>query len=98
MSNMLALDEREIVIDRAADRLAYIVLAFGLLLDVAYRSLARADASWDLLGLVVLSGLVSLAYRLRFGVRARPVLTVMVVAAVVGFIVAVAIALVRPNF
>jgi hypothetical protein len=94
---MVAFDEREIVIDRAADRLAYIVLAFGLLVDVAYRSFFRAEASWDLLGLIVLSGLVGLAYRLRFGVRARPVLTIMVVAALVGFTVAVAIALVRPS-
>jgi hypothetical protein len=92
----MALDEREIAIDRAADRIGYIVLAFGILLDVAYRSLARAEAGWDLLGLVVLSGIVSLGYRLRLGVRPRPVLTIAALAAVVGFIVAVGIAILRP--
>lgn len=96
MNRTMALDEREIAIDRAADRIGYIVLAFGILLDVAYRSFARAEAGWDLLGLVVLSGIVSLGYRLRLGVRPRPVLTIVAVAAVVGLIVAVGIAILRP--
>ena len=57
-------DEREISIDHAADRLAYLVLAFGVLAIVAYRGLVLDEASWDLLLLVVTTGFVGLGYRI----------------------------------
>ena len=47
------------------------MVSFGLLALVAYRSLARSEASWDLLGLVVLGGLVGTTYRLRQRVVSR---------------------------
>jgi len=64
MSHIVRRDERETGVDQAADRLAYLVLSFGLLAIVAYRSFADGAASWDLLGLVVLGGLVGTLYRL----------------------------------
>ena len=64
MKHLVLRDERETGVDRAADRLAYLVLSFGLLAIVAYRSFADGAASWDLLGLVVLGGLVGTLYRL----------------------------------
>jgi len=64
MKNLVLRDERETGVDQAADRLAYLVLSFGLLAIVAYRSFADGAASWDLLGLVVLGGLVGTLYRL----------------------------------
>ena len=51
MNHLVPRDEREQGIDRAADRLAYLVLSFGLLAIVAYRSVVDGAASWDLLGL-----------------------------------------------
>jgi hypothetical protein len=65
MNRLLVRDEREVNVDQAADRLSYLVLSFGLLVIVAYRSFAHGEAPWDLLGLVVLGGLVGSAYRLR---------------------------------
>jgi hypothetical protein len=65
MNPLMVRDEREISIDRAGDRLSYLVLSFGLLALVAYRSFVRGEASWDLLGLVVLGGLVGTAYRIQ---------------------------------
>jgi hypothetical protein len=62
--NVITRDEREMSIDRAADRLAYLVLAFGVLAIVAYRGLVLDEASWDLLLLVVATGFVGLAYRI----------------------------------
>ena len=56
-------DERESAIDAAADRVAYLVVSFGLLAVVAARSYVAHEASWDLLGLVVLGGLVGTAVR-----------------------------------
>ena len=65
MNRLMVRDERELRVDQAADRLSYLVLSFGLLAIVAYRSFARGEAPWDLLGLVVLGGLVGSAYRIR---------------------------------
>jgi FtsH-binding integral membrane protein len=65
MNPLVVRDEREISVDHAADRLSYLVLSFGLLVIVAYRSLAGGEAPWDLLGLVVLGGLVGTAYRVQ---------------------------------
>jgi hypothetical protein len=68
MKSPVLRDEREIRIDLAGDRLAYLVVSYGLLLSVAYRSFVRSDPAWDLLGLVVLGGIVGVAYRIRRGV------------------------------
>jgi len=60
-------DERQAQVDLVADRLAYLVVSYGLLAAVAYRSLNRGDAAWDLMGLVILGGLVGLSYRISKG-------------------------------
>lgn len=59
MDRLLVRDEREVSVDRAGDRLAYVVLSFGLLMVIAYRSFVEGVGSWELLGLVVLGGGVS---------------------------------------
>jgi hypothetical protein len=63
MNRWMVRDEREISVDQAADRLSYLVLSFGLLAIVAYRSVEDGEASWDLLGLVLLGGLIGTVYR-----------------------------------
>jgi hypothetical protein len=68
MSTMIARHDRASRIELAADRFAYLVVSYGLLLCVAYRSFVRDEASWDLIGLVVLGGICGLAYRARRGV------------------------------
>jgi hypothetical protein len=65
MNRLTLRDEREISVDQAADRLSYLVLSFGLLAIVAYRSFIDREASWDLLGLVLLGGLIGTAHRAR---------------------------------
>jgi hypothetical protein len=71
MNRLSERDERELSVDRAADRLGYIVLAFGLLAVVAYRSFVDGIASWELLGLVLVGGAVSTGHRLWHGVLSR---------------------------
>lgn len=88
MDRLLARDEREVSVDRAADRLGYLVVSFGLLALVAYRGFADGAASWELLGLVVLGGAASTAYRLWRGVLTRPALLVLGLTALVGLAVA----------
>jgi hypothetical protein len=93
MTTLLARDEREVAVDHAADRLSYLVLAYGLLAIAAVRGF-NGEASWDLLGLVVLGGVVGLAYRLRERVVSRPWTAVLlgsiVVAAAIAAVVAFA--------
>jgi len=68
MNRLVPRDERERAIDLAADRLAFLVLAFGLLIAVMYRAFVLDEASWDLMGLVILSGAAGFVYRLQAGV------------------------------
>jgi hypothetical protein len=56
-------DERTVAVENAGYRWSYLVLSFGLLILTAYRSLARAEASWDLLALVLLGGAVNAIYQ-----------------------------------
>jgi hypothetical protein len=93
MGPLLPRDERETSIDQAADRLAYLVISFGLLVIVAYRSLVNREASWDLLGLVVLGGLVGTAYRIRRRVLSRRWELVLLGSAAVALVVAVIVVL-----
>jgi len=80
-------------IDRAADRLASIVLSFGLLAIVAYRSFVEGVASWELLALVLLGGAVSGAYRMWQGVLTRQALLVLAGTAVIALVVAAGLVL-----
>jgi hypothetical protein len=64
MQGLLPRDERELRVDQAADRLSYLVLSFGLLGLVAWRSFVNDEAPWDLLALVVVAGAAGTAYRL----------------------------------
>jgi hypothetical protein len=92
MKHLVLRDERETGVDRAADRLAYLVLSFGLLAIVAYRSFADGAASWDLLGLVVLGGLVGTLYRLAQRAVSREWTIVAMGTAVVALVVAAVVA------
>lgn len=65
-----ARDEREAAVDLAADRVSYLVLAFGILAIAAWRGFA-GESTWDLLGLVVLSGAAGLVYRFARGAVTR---------------------------
>jgi hypothetical protein len=85
-------DERETAIDHAGDRLAYVILAFGVLLAVAYRSFALGESSWDLLALVIVSGAVSVLYRVRHQVLTRELLLVIGVSFVLAVVMAVGLA------
>ena len=63
MNRLVERDEREAGMDLVADRLAYLVLSYGLLVVVAYRGLVAHETSWDLLALVVGGGFTGIAYR-----------------------------------
>lgn len=93
MKSMLARDEREAGVDRAADRLAYLVVTYGLLVIAAYRSFALGQSSWDLLALVLVGAATGAAYRLSQGVLTRQALVVIGLSVAVAIVVAAAMAL-----
>ena len=92
MDRLMSRDERETSVDQAADRLSYLVLSFGLLAIVAYRSMVDREASWDLLGLVILGGLVGTAYRVRRRVMSRRWELLLLGTAAVALVVAAVVA------
>jgi hypothetical protein len=88
-------DERTITVENSSYRWAYLMLSFGLLLIIAYRSLMWRQSSWDLLALVVLSGLVTTLYQWTHGILSRHWIVVTVVAGVTAAAVAVVLVLLR---
>jgi hypothetical protein len=58
-------DERTVAVENASYRWAYGLLSYALLVDVMYRSLARGEAAWDLMALVVVGGAVCTVYQAR---------------------------------
>jgi hypothetical protein len=57
--------ERTAAVENASYRWAYALLSYALLVDVMYRSLARREAAWDLMTLVIVGGAVCTAYQAR---------------------------------
>jgi len=90
-------DEREAALDLAGDRIALSVLSFGLLAIVAYRAFATHESSWDLLGLLVASGIAGYGYRLSRGVATREIGLALLAVTIVGALVAVAVGVVLPR-
>ncbi len=93
MKQLRARDERELAVDRSGDRLAYLALSYGLLVVVAYRSFVEGQASWELLGLVVLGGLVGTGYRLQHRAFTREAALVIGVTVLAAAAVGIAVAL-----
>lgn len=88
-------DERTITVENASYRWAYLFLSFGLLFLVAYRSFAFRESPWDLLGLVVLGGLVTTAYQGLNKVLTKQWALVTAATIVVACLLAAGIAMVR---
>jgi hypothetical protein len=95
MRSLFVRDEREAAVEQAGDRLAYIVVSYGLLLIVAYRSFVERQASWDLLALVVAGGIVSVGYGMwRRGLSRNALVLVgltIAIAVLVGALVALGV-------
>ncbi len=64
-------DERTVAVENASFSFAYSFICYGLLLVVIYRNYFKHDSSWDLLGLVILSGFVHLVYQASNKVLSR---------------------------
>ena len=56
-------DERTVAVEKASYSFAFKVLGFAILADVVYRSLVLREATWDLIGIVILGGIVATVYQ-----------------------------------
>jgi hypothetical protein len=56
-------DERTISIENTSYRWGYLVVTYGLLMIVAFRAFYFKQSNWDLMALVILSGIVTTAYQ-----------------------------------
>ena len=93
-------DERTVAVENEACRWGYTVLLFGVMLDVMYRGFVRFEvvpdwltmhSNWDLMGLVLLSLLVTMVYQATHGAlwqlfRTRQFLAVVVTVVLAQFI------------
>jgi hypothetical protein len=86
-------DERAVAVENASYRWAYGLLAFALLLDVAFRGLVRHEAAWDLMALVVAGGVVCTVYQAWHRVIGRHWMLTVVIAGCIGAVVAFLLAL-----
>ena len=93
MRSLFVRDEREAAVEQGGDRLAYLVVSYGLLVLIAYRSLVERQASWDLLALVVLGGIVSVGYRMTRRALSRDALVLGGLTIAVAVVVAALVAL-----
>jgi hypothetical protein len=87
---MVEKDERTTFIENISYKIGYIFLTFALLPDVAYRSSMLNEATWDLLALIIVSGLIMSLYQYKqksLGkTRIKTFLYVFVIAFILAFI------------
>lgn len=86
-------DERTIQVENASYRAGYLVLSYGLLIIVMVRGFFFQQSSWDLLGLVVLGGLVTSFYQYWQHTLTRGWLYLMLATMVLAALAAVVLAL-----
>ena len=88
-------DERTITVENASYRWGYLLLSFGLLVIVGYRSFIWRQSSWDLLALVVLAGVLTTMYQWTRGILSRHWVILTVLGVVTAAVVALALVLLR---
>jgi hypothetical protein len=81
-------DERTVSVENSSYRLAYLVLSYGLLLCIGYRSFVMKQSSWDLMGLVIVGGGVATMYQGSQGILNSRSARMMVVGGIVAVVVA----------
>ena len=88
-------DERTVAVENASYRWSYLLVSFGLLAIVAYRSFLRGESAWDLLALVVVAGLASTAYQGFHKVLSRQWALITAATVLIAGVIAAAIVVLR---
>jgi hypothetical protein len=90
-------DERTVAIENAGYRWGYLTLSFGILAAVMYRGFVLGQQSWDLLGLVMLGGIVGIGYQVAHNIVTRRwVLSIGITMGIAAIVAAMVAALIKP--
>jgi hypothetical protein len=57
-------DERYYVVENASFRIGYMIIAYGVLLLIVFRSIAYHETNWDLFALVIISSFAATIYQM----------------------------------
>lgn len=85
-------DERTVALENASYTIGYKFIAYLLLFDVAYRAFMLGESSWDLLLLVIGSGLIITGYQAREHILSRTWVKLTILAVVIAAAIAATIA------
>jgi hypothetical protein len=91
-------DERAIFIENVSFKFGYNLITFVLLFDVVCRGLIFNDAAWDLLGIIIISGLVMTLYQYKQKILDKNWIKTVAISSLIAFIVALLIALIIKVF
>ncbi len=92
MNNKTVKDERATFIENVSCKFGYNLITYTLLIDVIYRALVLDEAAWDLLGIIIISGLVMTLYQYKQKILEKNWLKTVVISSLVSFVVALAVA------
>jgi hypothetical protein len=98
ISKMVEKDERTTFIENISYKFGYMFITFALLLDVAYRSLKLNEASWDLLSIIIISGVIMSIYQYRQKILGKTWMRTFIVTFIIAFIVAIIMVFIRKLF
>ncbi len=87
-------DERAVAVGNVSEALGYRILAFALLIDIAYKAYRYDVASWDLFGIIIGTGLIVTLYQARQKVLGRGWAKSALVVTAIGAAVAAAAAII----
>ncbi|RJE48896.1 MULTISPECIES: hypothetical protein [unclassified Dehalobacter] len=97
-SNRVEKDERTTFIENISYKFGYVFITFALLLDVVYRSLKLNEAPWDLLALIIISGLVMSLYQYKQKILGKTWIKTFIYVFTISFIIAFIMAFIRKLF
>lgn len=90
-NKMVEKDERTTFIENFSYTIGYKFIAYALLLDVIYRSIKFNEAPWDLLAIVIISGIVTTIYQYKQKILVknwlRTIWFMSIITAIVAFVI-----------
>ncbi|WP_434512172.1 hypothetical protein [Desulfitobacterium sp. AusDCA] len=90
-NDLVEKDERTITVEHASYSMGYKIAMYALLIDTMARSFFLKEASWDLLGIVILCGLVTTVYQLNFKILTKNWVRASILVLIISIIVATVI-------
>lgn len=88
-------DERTTYVENQSYRYGYLVLSFGILIDILYRSIQFNEDPWDLFAVIFLGGLITMGHQYRNRILTENWLKAVGLVIVISAIVSVVVLFVR---